>query len=160
MTKFAAVGGRLLHVLDEAKPMLRVFDEAAATQPVSPEKWSRKQVICHLLDSASNNHQRFLRATIQGELTFPGYAPDPMVQLQNPNALSWSFLVEFWANYNRYLAHVLAQIPDAKWDVQCHIGDLSVATLGWIAEDYVEHLKHHLNQVVGKKFESTYAAGA
>jgi hypothetical protein len=157
---FASAATDLGRTVAEARPLLAKLKNADTSKRPSPRKWSKKEILGHLMDSASNNHQRFVRATLQGELTFPGYQQDKLVDLQQFREMDWGFLVDFWAAYNRYLAHVLTCLPAKAASVVCNIGDNKPATLGWIAQDYVAHLKHHLNQVLGKKFETTYAAGA
>lgn len=155
---FADAATDLGRTVAQAKPLLMKLNNADTSQRPSPAKWSRKEILGHLLDSASNNHQRFVRATLQGSLTFPGYEQDQLVDLQQFKEMDWGFLVDFWAGYNRFLAHVLTCLPAKAVDVTCAIGNHEPATLGFIAQDYVEHLKHHLNQILGKTFETTYGA--
>lgn len=157
---FADVATDLGRTVAEAKPLLLKLNNADTSKRPSPAKWSKKEILGHLLDSASNNHQRFVRATLQGALTFPGYEQDKLVDLQNFREMDWSFVVDFWTSYNRYLAHVLTCLPDKAANVTCNIGNNKPASLGWIAQDYVAHLKHHLNQILGKTFETSYGAGA
>jgi hypothetical protein len=95
---------------------------------------------------------------LQGSLTFPGYDQEPLVDLQRFSEMDWGFLVDLWASYNRFIAHVLSVLPAEAAPVVCNIGNNQPATLGWIAQDYVEHLKHHLNQILGKTFETSYGA--
>jgi hypothetical protein len=144
----------------QAKPLLAKLKNADTSARPSPRKWSKKEILGHLLDSASNNHQRFVRASLQSSLVFPGYEQDALVKLQDFREMDWGFLVDFWASYNRYLAHVLTCLPKTAYKVKCEIGDHEPATLGWIAQDYVDHLKHHLNQILGKRFETAYGANA
>ena len=132
------------------------LDNADTSVRPSENKWAKKEILGHLLDSASNNHQRFVRATLQGNLTFPGYDQNALVDLQNFAEIDWNFLVDFWAAYNRFLAHVIGQLPEEAAKITCNIGNNPPATLGWIAEDYVAHLKHHLNQILGQTFETSY----
>lgn len=153
---FPAIATDLGRTVAQAKPMLAKLTNADTSTRPAPKKWSKKEILGHLLDSASNNHQRFVRASLQGELTFPGYDQDKLVDLQNFSEVEWSFLVDFWASYNRFLAHVLSVLPASAAKITCHIGNNAPATLEFIAEDYVAHLKHHLNQIVGKKFETNY----
>lgn len=155
---FAVVATDLGRTVAEAKPLLSKLTNADTAKRPSPAKWSKKEILGHLLDSASNNHQRFVRATLQGSLTFPGYDQDKLVDLQRFGEMDWGFLVDYWASYNRFLAHVLTCLPASAANVACVIGDHKPAALGWIAEDYVAHLKHHLNQILGKKFETSYGA--
>jgi hypothetical protein len=109
--------------------------------------WSRKQVLGHLIDSASNNHQRFVRAVLQPLLEFPGYDQEGNVRVQAPQEADWPLLVSLWAAYNRYLAHVIARLPASKLDTVCRIGSGKQATLGFIATDYLTHMVHHLSQI-------------
>ena len=149
---FAGVAGELSAVVLESEALLRQFRNVETTFERAPGKWSKKQILAHLIDSASNNHQRFVRATIQGDLEFPGYEQEKMVAMQNPNLASWELLVELWSAYNRYVAYVLTQIPASRAEAQCRIGSHAPVTLLWLANDYVEHLKHHLNQILGEHF--------
>jgi hypothetical protein len=155
---FGEIATDLGRTVAEAKPLLAKLTNADTSTRPSPKKWSKKEVLGHLLDSASNNHQRFVRAALQGSLVFPGYSQDQLVELQNFREMDWGFLVDFWASYNRYIAHVLTCLPKNAYKTECHIGDQKPAMLGWIAQDYVAHLKHHLNQILGKQFETSYGA--
>jgi len=155
-TPFSGIASDLGRTVAQAKPMLAKLTNADTSLRPTARKWSKKEILGHLLDSASNNHQRFVRAALQGELTFPGYEQDKLVDLQNFREMDWDFLVDLWTSYNRFLAHVLAVLPANAAGITCHIGSSAPATLQFIAEDYVAHLKHHLNQIVGKKFETNY----
>lgn len=153
---FSAIATDLGRTVAQAKALLLKLDNADTSVRPSENKWAKKEILGHLLDSASNNHQRFVRATLQGGLTFPGYQQDALVDLQRFSDVDWNFLVDFWAAYNRFLAHVINSLPAEAAKVTCNIGDNKPATLGWIAQDYVEHLKHHLNQLLGPTFETSY----
>ena len=157
---FAVAATDLGKTVAEAKALLAKLNNADTSKRPSPGKWSKKEILGHLMDSANNNHQRFVRAAIQGNLTFPGYEQDKLVDLQRFSEMDWGFLVDLWTAYNRFLAHVLTCLPAEAANISCNIGNNKPATLGWIAEDYVAHLKHHLNQILGKKFETTYGARA
>jgi hypothetical protein len=138
---------QLLRLIDAAEPKLRKISEPETTNPILPGGWSRKQVLGHLIDSASNNHQRFVRAVLQTSLDFPTYDQDGNARVQVPQEVDWSLLVSFWAAYNRYLAHVIARLPATKLDAVCRIGTGKPVTLGFLASDYVTHLVHHLKQI-------------
>ena len=138
---------QLLQVVEAAEIKLRKIDDTESNRPILPGGWSRKQVIGHLIDSASNNHQRFVRAALQTSLEFPGYDQNGNVSVQAPQAVDWSLLVSLWSAYNRYLAHVIAQLPDSKLQTLCRIGSGEPVTLAFLASDYVTHLVHHLKQV-------------
>jgi hypothetical protein len=141
------VSKKLLAVVDTAEIRLREISEAESVKPILPGGWSRKQVIGHLIDSASNNHQRFVRASLQESLGFPGYDQDGNIRVQAVQEADWPLLVTLWAAYNRYLAHVIAHLPADKLETTCRIGTDQPVTLGFLATDYVTHMLHHLSQI-------------
>jgi hypothetical protein len=138
---------QLTRTVEAAEPILLKVSEAESAKPALKGGWSRKQVIGHLIDSASNNHQRFVRASLQGSLEFPGYDQDGCVRIEAPQDAPWSLLVAVWRNYNQYLAHVIAHLPASQLKAQCRIGDHDPVTLQFLAEDYLTHLLHHLGQI-------------
>jgi len=156
MNPFSPIASDLGRTVAQAKPLLLKFDNADTSLRPSENKWAKKEILGHLLDSASNNHQRFVRASLQGSLTFPGYEQNALVELERFADVDWNFLVDFWAAYNRFLAHVINTLPAEAASVTCNIGDNKPATLEWIASDYVAHLKHHLNQILGETFPTDY----
>jgi len=138
---------QLTRTVEAAEPILLKVSEAESAKPALKGGWSRKQVIGHLIDSASNNHQRFVRASLQGSLEFPGYDQDGCVRIEAPQDAPWPLLVAVWRNYNQYLAHVIAHLPASQLKAQCRIGDHDPVTLQFLAEDYLTHLLHHLGQI-------------
>jgi hypothetical protein len=118
-----------------------------AAAKMRPEAWSIKEIIGHLIDSAANNHQRFIRAQQADHLTFPGYDQDAWVRLQGYQERPWLELIEFWALSNRHLSQTIRRIPDSAERVTCRIGDGDAVTLRFLVEDYVAHLRHHLKQI-------------
>jgi hypothetical protein len=138
---------KLLSVIDTAEPRLRAISASESAKPLLAGGWSRKQVVAHLIDSASNNHQRFVRAVQQTSLDFPGYDQDGNMRVQAPQEADWPLLVSLWASYNRYLAHVIAHLPASKLETPCRIGSGKPVTLHFLARDYLTHLVHHLGQI-------------
>jgi hypothetical protein len=138
---------KLLSVIEGAEPKLRAVSALESTKPILSGGWSRRQVIGHLIDSASNNHQRFVRAALQPSLDFPGYDQEGNIRVQAPQEADWPLLVSLWAAYNRYLAHVIAHLPASALETPCRIASREPVTLDFIARDYLTHLVHHLGQI-------------
>ncbi|MGA2881516.1 MAG: DinB family protein [Bryobacteraceae bacterium] len=142
-----ALGAELARLVDSTEASLIKITEADSRLPLHADGWSRKQVIGHLIDSASNNHQRFVRAALQGSLEFPGYDQAGCVRVQAVQEMPWPVLIALWASYNRYLAHVIEHLPEDALKASCRIGSSDPVTIQFLAEDYLVHLVHHLQQV-------------
>ena len=97
---------------------------------------------------------------MQDALEFPGYQQERCVCVQKPNQTSWEMLIDLWSSYNWYLAHVLSHLPASSEQTPCSIGGSDPVTLLWLTNDYVEHLKHHLNQILGKQFTTSWSIKA
>jgi hypothetical protein len=142
-----SLSAKLSDVTSSAEALLQQVSEAESRHPILPGGWSRKQLLGHLIDSASNNHQRFVRAALQGSLEFPGYDQQQWVRVQAVEEAPWPVLVALWTSYNRYLSHVVARLPAAQLEAPCRIGSDEPVTLRFLAEDYLRHLLHHLTQI-------------
>ena len=149
----------LFEAIEQATPaLLAIGDEANRRRP-APGKWSPREIIGHLVDSASNNHQRFVRARWQEDLIFAGYAQDDWVEAQRYQEAPWEDLVALWGSFNRHLARVMAATPEAVRTKPHRRHNLNriawetreadeQATLDDFMRDYVAHLKHHLAQIL------------
>src|SRR5262249_58659213 len=103
----------LATTLDRAVPALLAIPEEASRRRPAPGKWSPAEVVGHLIDSASNNHQRFVRARWQDDLIFEGYRQDDWVDVQEYVRAPWAELVTLWSGFNRHLARVMQATPAA-----------------------------------------------
>lgn len=137
----------LILMVDEAGARLRALDEATAAAKPAPGIWSVKEIVGHLIDSAANNHHRFVRAQETSDLSFPAYDQDAWVRVQDHQGRPWLELVDFWTRYNDHLAHAMRRIPGEKLEAPCRIGTGESVTLGFLLEDYLVHLRHHLKQI-------------
>ncbi len=144
---FPAVANDLFQTIEAALPKLRAISEQNAERSRAAGKWSSKQIIGHLIDSAANNHHRFVRAQQGLGLAFPPYAQDHWVSSQHYQDRSWDDLVTMWHAYNLHLSHVIGRIPEDRRHVPCTIETDTPVTLEFLASDYVVHLRHHLGQV-------------
>jgi hypothetical protein len=148
----------LATTVDEAAVALVSLPETVVTWRPTATSWSAKEIIGHLIDSATNNHQRFVRASSQPDLVFPGYAQEEWVRVQAYDHASWYELLSLWRGYNRHLVRVMASIPEevrtrphSRHNLH-EIGWKSFApdapaTLDDLMADYVGHLQHHVGQV-------------
>lgn len=142
-----AAAKELVTVVDSTFERLVAVEASAAAAKPAPDKWSIQEIIGHLIDSAANNHQRFVRAQYGDPLVLPGYAQDFWVEVQGYSESPWPELAEYWRLYNRHLAHVMKRVPEEALEVECRIGPYDPAPLGFVIEDYVAHLKHHVAQI-------------
>ena len=138
----------LRSTLEIAAWQLQNITEAQSELRRSQGKWSKREILGHLIDSASNNHQRFVRARIENNVAFPSYSQETWVELQGYQGESWSELVSLWKNYNHHLLRVLRMIPANSTTNYCRVGESEPVTLQFLARDYVRHLKHHLHQIL------------
>ncbi len=138
---------RLSGLVERAAPVLRAIGEREAAKPALPGGWSRKQVIGHLIDSASNNHQRFVRAALHGGFEGPGYDQNGWVGIQAYQDAPWATLVEIWSALNRLLSYVLAHLPAEASAAPCRVGEHAAMPLEVLAREYLSHLRHHLEQI-------------
>jgi hypothetical protein len=118
--------------LASAAGRLHEYSDAGAARPLAPGKWSRKEIIGHLIDSAANNHARFVRARLEDDFVADDYDQAGWVEVQRYRDRSWPDLVRLWEAYNRHLAAVMEDENPAA---------------AALMRDYVAHLKHHLGQV-------------
>jgi hypothetical protein len=155
--------------IDDAAPWLLGLPEPTVTWRPAPTAWSIKEIIGHLIDSAANNHARFVRAASQEDLVFPGYAQDEWVRRQQYASAPWSEIVSLWHGYNRHLARVMAAVPaDVRYreHARHNLHEIAwrpfasgdAATLDQLMHDYVLHLAHHLAQVRDRERSATVAS--
>ncbi len=100
----------------------------------------------HLIDSTTNNHQRFVRGQFEDRPTIV-YDQNKWNEFGFYQQISTAQLVAFWTIYNKQLIELIKSIPTENLRRECRIGD-SLLTLGFLINDYVEHLEHHLQEVV------------
>jgi hypothetical protein len=106
------------------------------------DKWSLKEMVGHLVDSASNNHQRFIRLQLESELSFPGYDAEEWRNASRLGTCDYAFLVDFWKRYNLFLLFIIEHVDENCLTHCWRIGE-EKKTLRFLVEDYFEHLKLH-----------------
>lgn len=144
-----------------ATQRLRDVSEEKSRRKSSPEDWAPIEVLGHLIDSAANNHQRFVRAQFTDDLVFPGYQQNQWVNSQKYLDESWPGVIELWSAYNLHLVHAASVIPQDTLtkprsphtldQIAFNLVDKNEpATLEYLIRDYVDHLRHHLDQILMK----------
>jgi hypothetical protein len=109
--------------------------------------WSRKQIVGHLLDSAANNRQRFVRAAIDGDYCGPNYAQEGWVAAHGYTDQAWKTLVQWWQVEHDILLAVVERIPEERLDALCTVGPDAPVTLRFLIEDYIRHQHWHMEQL-------------
>ena len=145
--------------VDSASEKLMKIDEAQSERPRAEDHWSAKQIIGHLIDSAANNHARFVIGQLKDDLVFPGYDQNGWVRTNHYQQRAWADLIQLWRAYNLHLHHLMTHADQAKLSTPCTLHTLQEiafktvpkaepVTLQYLMKDYVDHLKHHLGQIL------------
>ena len=113
----------------------------------APSKWSPKEELGHLLDSAANNHQRIVRTQLEDKPKMPGYDGDAWVKLHGYQQRNWPQMIELWRALNQQLLAAAEATSDSAWARTCTIADSQPLTLKFVFEDYIEHMLHHLKHI-------------
>lgn len=147
-----------LDYIEITETNLRDMTDDFAATPYAPGKWLRKEVLGHLIDSASNNHARFVKAQFTNELVFDSYDQNLWVESQNYKEEAWQDLITLWAIYNRHIIHFADSMPEDILSSPREVHNLNKicyekpspgepATLEYLINDYFAHMQHHLMQI-------------
>jgi DinB superfamily len=142
------IAQHLRETIQSVLPQLKALTDAETSIKPRPEKWSKKEIIGHLIDSACNNQQKFVRTMQQPHLDFVGYQQDAWVALQRYNDANWLVLIDSWVAYNYQIAHIIETVTPSVLSNTISIEGVGPFSLQFLMTDYVEHLKHHLKQVL------------
>lgn len=139
---------QFIHLLDTIPSQLRSLSEEEFSLIPAPGKWSKKQIIGHLIDSATNNHHRFVRAQFDDK---PKILYDQELWNQHSyyQDMSQEHIISFWEKYNRHIVELMKRLPAEMFEKECTMSDGRGYTIEWVFEDYVRHLEHHLRQIFG-----------
>lgn len=137
---------RLEYIINLTPKMLtKISEENMSTKP-SPTKWSKKEIIGHLIDSATNNHQRFVRGQFEN-IPEISYDQNNWNEFSFYNQIESKQIISFWTIYNKQIIEIIKRIPKENLEKQIKIGN-NILTLEFLIIDYVEHLEHHLKQII------------
>ena len=136
---------RLTYLCNTIPALLKAIPGEEFSHRPAPDKWSKKEIIGHLIDSATNNHQRFVRVQFE-DTPFIVYDQNKWNESSHYHDMDSSHIIDFWENYNRHLLELIKRIPANKLSRECRTEALH--TLQWLIEDYVAHIEHHLHQIL------------
>ena len=139
-----------LNYLIEALPIrVKQFQEQDFSAQLS-NKWSKKEILGHLCDSATNNHHRFIKIQLERQpFVVVPYNQNNWVLIQNYQAIPIFEIVCFWTTLNRHIVSIISEIPEDKLLYLCDIGNNKSITLTELIQDYLRHMDHHLRQIFG-----------
>jgi len=149
----------LREIIAAAIPQIQAIGKEDINHKPAPEKWSKKEILGHLIDSAYNNHQRFLRTEKQGDMIFHGYDPDEWVIKNNYQNRPLEDILNLWRDTNLHLSILVANIPDSvlkkvttehNFHKICMnlLNEKQPTTLSYLIWDYLFHLEYHLAQII------------
>lgn len=153
---------RFAAVIETGAQRLAAVSSAYAAQRREPNAWSKKEELGHLIDSAVNNYARVIRAQHQESPQLPGYAQDIWVERGGYQERDWQELIALWSALNTHMLQTARRVPPAALSRECSIGGSAPLTLGFVIEDYVDHMVHHLGHIgidvnEFRRAESAYA---
>lgn len=142
---------------DYSRKISAIAESEFSAKP-NPAKWSKKEVVGHLIDSAQNNLRRFICGQYESSSPKIVYDQDRWVESNNYGQMESSEIVEFWKLINKRIIAVLQQMPSKNYTLNCDTGknQANLHSLEWLADDYVKHMKHHLNQIIPNSFDIVY----
>lgn len=142
---------QLAHFIEALPEKYFAFDEPSLLQFPAAGKWSRKQVLGHLIDSAINNLKRFTEIQFAPQpYTVQAYHQNELVAINNYQQLPLAHLLQLWASLNQQIIFVVENIPAEKmhYPVNPQYDNQEMRSLAWIICDYVAHMEHHWKQIV------------
>lgn len=149
MDNLVEVASIIEQAANSAAERWRALPDQTLTFRPSEDAWSIKEITGHLIDSASNNHQRFVRLQLAEQLTFPDYGPDNnhWVRIQNYQDRTWEEILGLWRHFNIQLAHIIRSVDPACLSHVWKVDLKSSFTLFDLMTDYLRHLEVHLDQI-------------
>ena len=145
---FAEIPGQIARLIEDVENASSSWSPESWQHRRAPGKWSRIEIVGHLVDSARNNTERLVRALSVPSLEWPGYQQNEQVSVQHYHESVAKETLALWAALNRHLAYVVGRVPREKLSTRCHVGESWEVSLEEMMLDYVAHMEHHLRQVL------------
>lgn len=136
---------KIEELINHYLPSLKSVPESEMSRKPSLVKWSKKEILGHLVDSAQNNIRRFIVAQYEHEPKIV-YNQDVWVSASDYRHFDTDELIQLWVLINKQICSIIKKIPEDRMNIKCRTEDLH--SLEWLADDYAEHMKHHLHQLL------------
>jgi hypothetical protein len=140
-----SIASELNSIIDQSLQGLRAISEDKFSLKPSPAKWSKKEILGHLADSAQNNIRRFIVSQYD-ERPKIVYNQDKWVTIEDYQHYNLPDLINFWYLLNKHICHILKNFTPEMAERKSESEELH--TIKWLAQDYIKHLLHHLHQVL------------
>lgn len=140
---------RLEQLLKSGTEYLSKSSESELTRKPNPEKWSKKEIIGHLIDSGISNLQRFTEIQFENKpYRIRKYNQDELVKVNDYQNAKTKEIVEFWLSINIRIKHLIKQQTEKTLNYKIELQKNNIADLRFLIKDYVDHMEHHLNQIM------------
>jgi len=140
------IASELFSTITEYSSRLKTLREDESSQKPLPGKWSKKELIGHLIDSAQNNIRRFIVAQYESNPVII-YQQDEWVRINNYQLYPLEDLIQLWYLLNKQICVILNNTSKDNLQRSCQTESLHI--IEWLAKDYIKHMKHHLHQALG-----------
>ncbi|MCB0668584.1 MAG: DinB family protein [Saprospiraceae bacterium] len=140
---------QLESIVEESLVRIKLIPDSVWLEKSDPLKWSKKEILGHLIDSAQNNLRRVIVAQYDTQEKIV-YDQDFWVQAQNYQLANTDEIIELWYLINKQLIRSFLQLPADKYHFTTNVGRTSIEFLNMeeLLDMYIEHLDHHLNQIL------------
>jgi len=150
--EFEPISEGVLNLIEEWEPKLSRLPEDIITQRRNSQDRTIKQIVGHMIDSASNNTHRVVHMQYQeSPLRFPNYATngnnDRWIAIQNYQNEDWDNMIKLWKYSNLHFIHVIENVDPTKLENQWHYSDERLISLKDGVIDYLRHFKLHLSEI-------------
>lgn len=141
---------RLESHINDFPGMLQQLTRQELVRKPASDKWSKQEIVGHLIDSAINNLKRFTEIQFEPQpYTIVSYKQDELISVNNYQSLPIEHMIQLWQSLNRQIVYVVRNIPAEKLNLEVdpQYENKEIKSLGWIIADYVAHMEHHFRQI-------------
>ncbi len=140
-----SIASELEAIINHQLPLLRAIPGTEMALKQSPAKWSKKEIVGHIIDSAQSNIRRFIVAQYENEPKIV-YDQNKWVTIAGYQNYALDELINLWYSLNKHTCNILKDMPEEMAIRTCETG--AMHTIEWLAQDYIKHLRHHMHVVL------------